>query len=1149
MPRSFQLCLLSLVLSVLCWSQSNSGSLAGSVTDPNGAAVPDATVKVLHQPSGREYTTNTSGSGQYVFPTLEVGPITLTVEKIGFSRLEQAGLVIQIANRSVLDVSLRVGDVTQSVNITDEPPLLQAVTSEMGTNFQPKFMQDGPLFVSGGQRNPQNFVSFMPGVNNGFQEGSIAGSSRRSQEVLIDGASAVDTESGGVAGFGQFGSVEQFGEFRLLTNTFSAEYGRTGGGIQIFTTRSGSNEFHGSAFDFIRNDFFDAAGWGTNRQRRFPDGDTRNPRKAKVRQQEWGFNLGGPLTIPKLYNGENRTFFYFTFNGFDQAAGTASGTATLPTARMQQGDFSELPFAIYDPQTVDANGVRQPFPNNRIPEARFSPVSRAILGLIPDPTVAGLTGNFSTFSRTDQTRRIFSVKLDHMFTERNRISGFVSLQRNNTTTEGPLPGVLTTGNITRNKPENYRVNHDFTFTPTLLNHFTFGFTQYQAITDLPDVLRGQNLPGQIGLTGVATGDSASFPNVTFGNGLTGLGTLQNRAGTFNRTLHLADSATWVKGRHELKFGGEIRRQQTLQDPTNEASVQGIFNFQNFQTAGNNTTLRATTGHSFASFLLGDVDNANRTINLPVAGVDARYGHQAFYAQDNFKVTNKLTLNLGLRWDIGLSRQDLNGLQASFNPTGINNAAGGIRGTLIFVGEGDNRIGRSRFGKVYYGDFGPRAGFAYQLDSKTVIRGGYGLFFSPSNGLIGGGCFPCTFGASSSPAYQSNGFTGVFNWSNGFPLPAGFVPPPNFSPDAYNRQNVNYLTEEDGRHARINNWSLNIQRQVGAWLFDVAYIGHYTDRLNARTPLNQVDPKYLSLGTLLQQDINAPAVAAAGFTRPYPSFTGTLAQALRPYPQYLNISQTYSAQGSSRYNGMIAKVERRFSALTLLAGYTFSRAMMYRGADSSNCGCIQPQDAYNLAVERSLHTNDIPHALNVIYSLDMPFGKGQRFFNSSNGFVDRLLSGWTLSGAHQYRSGNLLRVTLPNQLAGQLFNLDYRPNVVLGQSLGTGIARQDLDPDNPNVRWLNSAAFAIPAASTFGNASVYYNGFRNPAFFTENFGLVKRTPITERVNFELRADVQNIFNRTSFGNIATDLSVPANFGRATGVMQGPRIVQVAGRVNF
>lgn len=1134
----------------MLFAQSNTGSLSGDINDPGGARIAGARVQAKQGETGLVFDTVSTDAGAYLFASLPVGSYTLTVEHAGFKKLTVSGIVIAIANRSSLNLNLEVGDITQSVDVTGATPLLATENSEVGTSFQPKLMQDGPLFVSGSLRNPQNFVAYMPGVNGGVA-GSIGGGSTRSAEILIDGASHVQTESGGVADFGQFPSVEQFGEFRLLMNVFNAEYGRTGGGIQIFNTKSGSNQFHGQVFDFFRNDFLDAAGWGVNQRRTFPEGDTRNPKKPKVRQQEWGFAVGGPVLIPKIYNGRNRTFFYFTFNGFDQNAGAVSGTANMPTALMRQGDFSEVPGGVYDPLTTDANGVRSQFPGNRIPQERWSSVSRAIVPLLPQIIGPGQVNNAETLTRTDQVRRLWSIKGDHSITDNHRLSGYFSFTDTSITSEGPLPGVLTAGNISKQKPEVYRANYDWTVRPNFLIHLTGGFSRWQNFVELNDAVRGKDIPVQLGLKGVQqTGPSATFPQITWGNGLNNLGNFQNRSGTYHWTQHYGGSATWIKGKHEFMFGGEMRSMRTFQNPTNDASVQGVFDFQPFQTAANNGALRATTGHSFASFLLGAVDRANVTVNSPVAGVDVRYGYDALYFRDNFKITSKLTLNLGLRWDVGLSRADANGVQASFNPLGINNAAGGIKGTLIFVGEeGENRIGRKRFGDVYLHDFGPRAGLAYQWNSKTVIRSGYGISYSASNGLIGGGCFPCTFGVSASLSLPSAGFAQVFNWDSGYPVP-GNLRLPNYAPDAYNGQDITYLTAADGRQARINNWSFGIQRELpGKFLLDATYVGSYTDRLNARTPVNQVDPKYLPLGSLLTRNIADPLVVAEGFVRPYPTFNGTLAQSLRPYPQFNSIGQNYSAQGSSRYNAAILKFEKRYSDLTLMAGYTFSRTLMYRGADSSNCACIRPQNIYNLAVERSLHTFDYPHILNLLWAYDLPFGRGKRFLSSSSRALNTAVGGWTLSGAHQYRSGNLLRPTLPNALAALIFNDELRPNVNSGVSRTTGIDRTSLDPNNPNTKWLNVDAFSIPPAGQFGSAAIYYNDFRNPPVFGDNVGIVKRTRITETTNFELRADISNVLNRTNFGNINVNLSVPATFGRPSAPMLGPRIIQLAGRFNF
>ena len=1127
-------------------AQSATGSISGQVSDPAGALVAGAKVVAKQIATAAEFTAQTSDAGLYAFPSLPVGPYTVVVTRQGFRSVSQDGITIAIATRATLDFQLQVGDTQQTVTVTADAPLLNTENAEGSAVFQPKFMQDAPLFVGGSIRNPMNFVGFMPGVNNGFQEGSIMGSSRRSQEILIDGASQVDTESGGVSF--NFGSPEQFGEFKLITNTFNAEYGRTGGGIQVFVTRSGGNNVHGSVFNFMRNDFLEAAGWSVNRRRVFPEGDTRNPKKPKVRQYEYGFNVGGPVYIPKLYNGRNRTFVYATFNGFKQSAGAATVAQSLPTAAMRGGDFSELAFGVFDPATT-AGQTRLPFPGNRIPSNQFSAISAKILPLIPAPDRPGTAGNYNGTSFSDVTRRFWSVKFDHLMNDKHRGSFFISKQFNNVFTDGPLPGALTNGIQGQQRPDVYRVNYDYTVTPRMLNHISFGLSRFINQNVQAPANLATNWATTLGLRGVETGRSAAFPLVQFGNALSRYGRLQTRSGLTNSTLHVADTLSWVKGAHEFKFGVDWRRQRTDQ-LGDDAGVQGVFTFNNFQTAA--TPRAGNNGYSFASFLLGQTDNAYRFENAERAGVDARYGYQAFFFQDTWKLTRKLTVTYGLRWDLGLSREDKNGVQATFDPA-VRNPLTGTNGSLVFVGtEGENRIGRSRFGNVYKTDFGPRVGLAYRVNDKTVLRGGYGLFYSPSNGLIGGGCFPCTFGVSARPERISDGFNEALNWDGGFVAPAGYIRPPNFSPAFANNQSVTRLLPEDGRHARINQWSVNIQRELrGALLLDVGYVGSFTDHLNSRIPFNQVDPKYLAQANLLGLPITHPDVVAAGFKKPYASFpdTGSLGQALRPYPQFLDISSNYNAKGSSRYNGLVMKMEKRYSSLSLLGSYVFSRAQMYRGADASNCGCIQPQNAYDFSIERGLHTNDLTHVANIIMAWDLPFGKGHKFLSASNGFFNAVASGWTVSGAQQYRSGILLRTTVPNGLNAILFNRDLRANVVAGVDRRTSIDRTSLDPDVPSAKWFNAWAFTLPAANSFGNAAVYYNNLRNPPVFTENLGIVKRTAIKEGINAELRADISNLFNRTAFGNINTNLAQPNDFGRPTGVMIGPRIVQVALRVNF
>lgn len=1127
-------------------AQINQGSVSGRAADSSGAAVAGVEIHLRNRSTGTVQTTLTNQEGTYLFPNVPVGAFSIEAEKTGFKRVVQNEVNVAIASRLIVDLTMDVGDLKQTVEVQGQPPLLATESSDTGTNFQPKFMKDAPLFVNGGFRNPESFMSYMPGVNGGEQESSINGGVRRGKEILIDGASHTNPESGGVAfvANGGIGSVEMYGEFKLLTSNFSAEYGRSGGGIEIFVTKSGTNDVHGTAFDFMRNDKLDAAGWSVNQRRPYLG-------KSKIRQNEYGVAVGGPVYLPKIYNGRNKSFWYFTWNGYRQNNGSGLEIDTVPTQLMKQGNFSEVPKPIFDPlsqTTVNGQLVRTPFAGNIIPQGRFSGVSQKMLTYIPDPTSPGLSANFATtnFSRVD--RNIYSIKGDHYFSDRNRISGLYSWQRLNGLSQSGLPGVLAHGQESNERPDITRVNHDFNFTPSLLNHATFGLSRYQSyFQQLPQ--QRLDWSGALGLANVASNGSSSFPIVTFTDGLTYFGNdPKNRGSQENWTYTFNDFVSYLKGRHEWKFGYEYRRGRTFQEPLDDSYAQGKFNYSSAQTA--DPAAPGSTGYSFASFLLGAPNDGRRDFNTK--GVNNLFKYHALFANDNFKITSKLTLNLGIRYELFVPRTDTNLTLSTFDPALPNPAAGNLPGALSFAGDGPGRNGRSRFGDIYKTNFGPRIGLAYQIASKTVIRAGYGLYYSAANGNTGGGCFPCGWGTSASLTPQSpDRVSPAFYWDAGFPIPSTFKAPPIIDPSYANGQSVLILTGRDGLPGKIQNWQFNVQRELpGQLLLDAAYIGSYSTGLNNYVEHNQVDPKYLTLGSLLSKSIIDPAVVAQGFSKPYPSFTGTLAQALRPYPQFLNIVGNYEGRGAGTYNALQMKLEKRYSAFSLLGAYTWSKTISINGAFTQTGSGTRPQDAYNTATEKSLAPSDVPHVLTMIYTWDLPFGKGRRFLNNGGVLVNTLVKGWTLAGVQTYRSGSLIAINAPvNTLnTGVIFADALRANLT-GAPIRLNTDRTSLDPNNPNSKWINYDAFSIPGNFQFGNAAPYQNALRNPKVFNENISLVKRTYITEQVNVELRADASNIFNRTAFGNINVNLNDRVNFGRPQGVQLSPRFMQVALRLNF
>jgi hypothetical protein len=1067
---------------------------------------------------------------------------------------------VAISGTLVVNVTLEVGDVTQSVNVEAASPRLSSATSELSQTFQPKMLTDAPLFVGGAMRNPEAFVAYMPGVstaqqvpngssNNGAQDNSFNGGVIRAKEVLLDGASMTG-QSGGGAVF-DFVSVDQIAEFAVLTNNFSAEYGRTGGGIEVFVTKSGGNAVHGSVFDFLRNDKLDSAGWAVN--------SVPGKSKAPVRQNEFGVAVGGPIFIPKIYDGRNRTFFYFTFNGYRQNNAVSFSPITIATSPMTRGDFSSVVDSsgkvvpIYDPNsTATANGVttRDQFPGNIIPASRFSSVSSKIVPLIPAPTNLGITNNYLGANGTNVDRTMWSFKGDHNFSDRNRLSIYVNRQERNTRMLGPLPPPLSNGWIDYDTPDNYRANHDYTFRPNLLNHVTFGLSRQRQFFFNPD--QAGNWPEKIGLQGVREQPPNGFPVVNFSsNGLTNFAATNGgkTQGSFLWwTWHLAESVSWIKGRHEFKFGFDFRRQNVNQDPIDYSNVQGSFTFANFETA--NPASRANTGNAFASFLLGAVDQGQ--VRFTALNRNSHFGDQGWYVQDNFKVTSKLTLNLGVRYEIPLPRWDSNNEMTSFSPNLANPAAGGIPGALAYAGSGPGHTGQKYFSNIDYKDVAPRLGFAYALNQKTVIRGGWGIYYAPGNALSYGFCDTgCNFGYDATPVRLSDGLNPAFLWDGGFVPPAGFTPPPNINPSYANGSSPAYISPESGLAPRIQNWSVDVQRQLPGSLFlDVAYAASRGARLNYSPSINQDDPKYLALGALLQRPIGDPQVTAAGFKAPYPGFSGTLAQALRPYPQYSDIVNVFAPLGTSNYQSLQVKLDRRFRSFNLMVAYTFSKSLsngaFEQGTDTSFH--LSPQNSYNLTPEKSLLQYDRPSVLSIIYSYELPFGEGRRFLGSSNGVAKKVVSGWSFSAVQQYESGSLIQVAVPNTLGnGVIYALRTRPNVT-GQPFQSGTARTDLDPNNPKSYWLNPAAFALAPAFTFGNAANFYGALRNPMFLAENMSLQKNTKIRESINLQYRLEASNIFNRTEFGSVQSSLTA-ANFGRPTGAMDPPRVVQMGLKLIF
>ena len=1116
---------LGTIFSGTAWSQQNLGVIVGKVTDPSSAVVAGASVSLTDEATGVKRNATTGGSGNYAFGGLPFGNYNIVVEAKGFRKLVQTGVRVYVGESLTLDLALEIGSVDQTVEVTATAELVEKNTSDLGTVVDAKQMQDLPLSVSGNMRSPESFILLAPGVAGAAATPNINGSQQRSKDVLFDGVMSTGPESGGV--MFTVPPVEAVGEFKLVAANYSAEYGHTGGGVEVFSTKSGTNQFHGSGFEYLRNDKFDARGFFA-------------PTAPINRQNEFGVAIGGPVVLPH-YNGRNRTFFYFVYDGFRYRSSAANSLLTLPTPAQRSGDFSALSKAggalqIYDPDStiaLPAGGfTRSIFPNAQIPGSRISKVAAAMLQLLPAASNS-LVNNYVSAGAATFNRDAYTFKIDHAFSDRNRMSLFgyadVEASVDAAFIAGPWSPALD-----QTRPDRWlRFNDDYNVSATVLNNLRAGYTHAPQVWERVNGNQG-NLQ-KAGLLGVNPPDDV-LPQIHFGDTYQNWGDqIKNQGQQVNNTLQAADTVSMVRGNHSLKFGLDLRWQQT--NGADHANQQGLFTFTSNETALPSAV--GTTGNPFASFLLGSVDSASYNELFVVPGL--RYHYISYFVQDDWKVSRKLTLNLGLRWDYFSPRKEHDNNFAGFDPTLANPGAGGRLGAIAFLGSGAGRDGRTSFADPDYKDYGPRFGFAYEVRPGTVIRGGYGLSYGIGNAAAGlRASQNFIYGFNAAPSYSStnSGVTPAFNLDSGFPT--NWPLPPFINPTVQNGSSVNMVGRNDARAPYFLNDQISIQQALpGQSSIEAAYVGVKGTRLgNSLINLNQVNPQYLALGSLLTQSVTSPAAIAAGIPLPYAGFTGSVAQALRPYPQYQTISNLSNPNGNSTYSALQVKYTKRLSrGLTVLSSFTWSKAIS--DGDISAGGGPSGEDYYNRSLEKAIADYDVPHILAVAYTYELPVGKGKALLHGG-GAASAILGGWQVTGIQQYQNGTPVQLSVNNTLP--IFNGVLRPNLNPGVPL-------TLSPANPvGNPWFNKAAFSIPGNFQLGNAARSYTQLRAPNSYNENFGLMRRIRMKERITLTLRAEFFNAFNRVVFGAPSSNVSA-SNFGFVSSQANSPRQGLMSVRIEF
>jgi hypothetical protein len=1066
------LCLLTVGTAV---AQSDRGTIAGSILDSTGAAVSGAAVTITGADTGNTYKTVSSAEGVYRVADIEIGRYNITVAAAGFKTSQQKGVLVQVSTVAALNITLQPGDVKEEVTVQADAPTLQTESSDIGTVVGAKQIEDLPLALnSTGQsfvRSPETFVFLTPGTvgpgtnsdhaSAGIYESKLTGGQNFGAEILLDGVSVQRSDSG--TAFDQTApTVEALTEFKVTTSDPQAQYGHTSGGIESFDTKSGNNAYHGSIFELFRNEALDANSW---------DNDFNGAPKPRDRQNDFGGSLGGPVRIPHIYNGHDKTFFFFAWEQYRNRRGLSNDLITLPTAAERGGDFSALlgpdtgvvnpctgldvfQGQIFDPSTTQVIGgetCRSPFPGNKI--TNFSSVAQKVLAYLPDPNlpglavngVGGLQQNYLNPTALDHVITTeTSFRIDENLTDKNKMFFSYSSREQNFLNGNnfDLPAPLTPGNYYNYYFTHYlRYGWDYLASPSVLNHFTVGLNRIYTSSQAPSV-NGTDWDAALGISGAS---GQVFPQFQFAGAQ--YGTSYESLSDANYSLQIpnalivADSVSWTTGRHSLRFGFEWRSYQYSILSNSQTSPQ--YNFSNNETSWAPATQQATaglTGDPFASFLIGEPDQEQLTVFSHYPRWDQNY--YAGYVQDDFKFRHDLTLNLGLRWDVDTPRHEATGAQSVLSLTANNPDSPGQPGATIF--------GKSATGaNTYYKDFGPRLGFAYAPGflRNSVVRGGYSIYYAPLTYSDFGGSL--TSGSSANPNFKnSDNFTPVQALDAGFPA---YTPPGNIQDPTVNTftNSATYVAPEYGAPGMVQNWDIEVQHKLTEDLMlSVGYIGQHATRLRSNlAQVNTPNPKYNYLGSALSDSVTDPAGEAVlsqlGITVPSWFVPGwgsnaLVGQLLRPFPQYGTITTNCCLEnlGQSTYNALQAKVERRFhNGLNLLASYTLSKTLT--DADSSfatetgfNSNVFGAQNPYNLNGEKALSYQDIPHTFVLSYLYEIPLGPGKKYMNHGAGA--KVLGGWQISGIQRYQSGS---PTVINEYAtaNPFSTGNYRYSLVAGQS--------------------------------------------------------------------------------------------------------------------
>lgn len=1065
--------LATLAFASLAWAQT--AQVSGRITDASGAVVPGAQITLANRANGFKRDSVANDEGNYNVPLLQPGTYEISVRKDGFKPILQPNVVLNVEQVARLDFTLEAGAVSETVTITSTAPVLDRETSSIGQVVENKTIVTLPL----NGRNYTQLVALMPGAtpNQGSRASdgiSLNGNRTLQNTFLIDGVDNNNYIFGVDTGSTQAlrPSVDAIQEFRVESANFSAEYGRAAGGIINLTIKSGTNEFHGSAFEFFRNDKLDANDWFANRA---------SLKRPPLRYNQFGGTLGGPVW-------KNHTFFFASYQGTrDKRARTS--TTTVPTVDMVRGNFGAV--NIYDPANVVA-GARAQFTNNIIPEARIDPVGRKLAALYPLPNLPGLINNYAATVPLKDISDQYDFRGDHSFGAQDTMFVRFSKQNRELNT-GSLfaapgnggSGFLDYPLIVPPKAWSLVGGHTHVFTTALVNELRIGYTKNNS-----DQLTSATAPlfDQFGFKGIPQFDGlVGLPQITVAN-FSALGDRTFTPAPKSAAIwHITDNLPWTRGNHTFKFGGELRFRENVTISTSNA--RGALNFNGQFTL---RTPGTGIGSALADLLLGLTNSATLTSVARGTYLDRYYG---LYANDNWKLTPKLTLNLGLRYEIQtpMWEKDLRATNFDLEP------GSATYGTLVNAKQGDIRA-RS-FVKLDQNNFSPRLGFAYQLDNKTAVRGSFGIFYGglgyQATGNSGSTNLP--YFVSITLASATTAATSGLILQNGFPAnflnPASAVNPAGFSISA------------NSPSSEVYQWNLNVQREIfGQTVVSIAYVGSGSAKLRG----------YL--------DANAPKPGAGAVNprRPFPTFGAIV------------LSTPFA---HATYHSLQAKAERRFSnGFSLLSSYTWSHAIdnSVDGEDTGN-GAVNPQDPLNTNAEKAHSATDLRHRMVTSVIYDLPFGRKTGLL-SGNAVARVITGGWQVGGIFVAQTGFPLTPTVTPNPANT--TTPVRANQLRDGNLARGERTVD--------RWFDPTAFASATAFNYGNSA--RNVIRAPGLVNLDLLIARNFQLTERFRLEFRGEMFNATNSVHFGRPNLTINA-AQGGRITNTQAPNRNVQFGLRLAF